>query len=278
MQIAHAALSAVLDANGAEQLLGLWLGQPIPCPDAEMLDPAHAADAGSDFRGQQRIVGGLHCQFADGCQADIDGGCRQAVALQSGAVLLHHRFAEGTGGSGPIPGQKIVERFGIGATGMGRSDGIEHQGLEPRQVSCQAWNPPWSKFAEPAAAAATIAFDGGTMVSYRGSWVSPAPQTHWAGECHMECERGEISWTSRDNTGVGGDRVTVRLLGKPARRVALPELPAIDRAGSLAAFAQAIDSGQEPECSGRANLGSLSLALATIESATVGLSVPVPAI
>jgi predicted dehydrogenase len=149
-------------------------------------------------------------------------------------------------------------------------------GQEARQVSCQAWNPPWSKFAEPAAAAATIAFDGRVVVSYRGSWVSPAPRTLWAGEWRMECERGAIFWTSRDNQGTGGDRVTVRLLGKAARRVELPELPAVDQAGSLAAFAQAIRTGQEPETSGRANLGSLTLALATIESATLGLPVPVP--
>jgi hypothetical protein len=60
--------------------------------------------------------------------------------------------------------------------------------------------------------------------------------------------------------------------------VALPELPAIDQAGSLMAFAQAIRSGQEPESSGRANIGSLALTFALIESATAGLPMPVPAI
>jgi predicted dehydrogenase len=146
-------------------------------------------------------------------------------------------------------------------------------GQEPRQVNCHAWNPPWSKFAEPASATATVTFDGGAVVSYRGSWISPGRQTYWAGEWHMECERGEIFWTSRDDEGTGGERVTVQLLGKPARRVKLPELPAIDQAGSLAAFAQAIRTGHEPESSGRQNLGSLALAFATIESATAGLPV-----
>lgn len=148
-------------------------------------------------------------------------------------------------------------------------------GQEPQQVNCHAWNPPWSKFTDPAAATATIEFDGGALVSYRGSWVSPGPQTYWDGEWHMECERGEIFWTGRDDQGTSGDRVTIRLLGKPARRVKLPELPAIDQAGSLKAFAQAIQSGQEPETSGRANMGSLALTFAMIESATAGLTVPV---
>ena len=149
-------------------------------------------------------------------------------------------------------------------------------GREPQQVNCHTSNPPWSRFTDPAAATATIEFDGGTLVSYRGSWVSPSPQTFWDGEWRMECERGEIFWTGRDDQGTGGDRVTVRLLGKPARRVKLPELPAIDQAGSLKAFAQAIHTGQEPETSGRANIGSLALTFATIESATAGLTVPVP--
>jgi predicted dehydrogenase len=148
-------------------------------------------------------------------------------------------------------------------------------GQEPRQVNCHAWNPPWSKFTEPAAAVATIEFDGGTLVSYRGSWVSPGPKTYWDGEWRMECERGEIFWTGRDDQGTGGDRVTVRMLGKPARRVELPELPAIDQAGSLKAFAQAIHTGQEPETSGRANMGSLALTFAMIESANAGITVPV---
>jgi predicted dehydrogenase len=149
---------------------------------------------------------------------------------------------------------------------------------EPREVVCRAWNPPWSNFRDPAAAAATISFDGGVIVSYRGSWVSPGPATLWAGEWRMECERGEIDWTSRADFGGDADRVAIRRLGKSARRVALPELPAIDRAGAVAAFANAIVHGETPESSGRDNLGSVALMFAMIESAASGLPVPVPQI
>jgi predicted dehydrogenase len=149
-------------------------------------------------------------------------------------------------------------------------------GQEPREVHCCAYNPPWSNFRDPAAAAATIVFDGGPIVSYRGSWVSPGPQTAWAGEWRIECERGEIAWTSREGRGTGADRVAVRRLGKTARRVKLPELPAVDRAGALAAFVEAIETGGQPESSGRDNLGSVALMHAMIESATAGLAVPVP--
>ncbi len=149
-------------------------------------------------------------------------------------------------------------------------------GQEPREVDCRAYNPPWSNFRDPAAAAATITFDGGTIVSYRGSWVSPGPATPWAGEWRIECERGEIAWTSREGRDTSSDRVAVRKLGKSARRVQLPDLPAIDRAGALAAFVQAIETGEQPESSGRDNLGSVAFMHAMIESANAGLAVPVP--
>jgi predicted dehydrogenase len=148
-------------------------------------------------------------------------------------------------------------------------------GQQPRRISCHAWNPAWSKFADPAAAFATIEFDGGAVVSYRGSWVSPAPQTSWDGVWRMEFAGGEVQWTGRNGRDTSGDRVTVRPLGKPARRVALPELPATDLDGSLAAFAQAIRAGQPPETSGRDNLGSLALTYAAIESATTGQPVSI---
>lgn len=146
-------------------------------------------------------------------------------------------------------------------------------GQEPVEVACHAWNPPWSKFEQPATAVATIDFDGGAVVSYRGSWVSPGPQTAWAGEWRMECAGGEITWTSRDNRGAGVDRVTVRPLGQRPRRLELPTLPQIDRAGSLRAFAQAVAMGEQPESAGQDNLGSIALTHAAIAAATTGAPV-----
>lgn len=142
---------------------------------------------------------------------------------------------------------------------------------EPTQISCLTWNPPWSQYVDPAAAAATITFDGGAVVNYRGSWVSSAPRTSWSGEWHMECTKGEIIWTSRDDTA--SDHVSVRPLGKRIRSLQLPEMPLTDRRGSLHAFVQAICTGQEPESSGRDNLSTLALMLAAVESATSHLPV-----
>ena len=93
----------------------------------------------------------------------------------------------------------------------------------------------------------------------------------------MECEGGEIAWTSRDNTGADADQVMIRRPGKRARRVELPVVDKIDRAGSLHAFAAAVKAGRPPQSSGRDNLGSIALMNAAVESATSGLPLPVPA-
>ncbi|HZR44278.1 MAG TPA: Gfo/Idh/MocA family oxidoreductase [Ktedonobacteraceae bacterium] len=146
-------------------------------------------------------------------------------------------------------------------------------GQEPRQITCQTYNPPWSKFVEPPAATATILFDGGTVVSYRGSWVSPGTPTNWAGEWNMECERGEIVWTSR---GEQPEKVLLRPLDKRTRSVELPTLEYTDRSGSLDAFVRAIETGEEPETSGRDNLKTIALMFAAVASANAGQPVDIP--
>ena len=137
-------------------------------------------------------------------------------------------------------------------------------GQEATQVICQTWNPSWSNFVENAAGAATITFGGGAVVTYRGSWVSTEPRTSWGGEWHIECSEGEIIWSSRDETAA--DYVKVRPLGEEAREIELPEVAERDRSGSLRAFVEAVQTGQEPETSGRDNFNTLALMLAAVES------------
>ena len=141
-------------------------------------------------------------------------------------------------------------------------------GQNALSVTCQTWNPAWSNFREDAEGAAIITFDGGTVVSYRGSWVSPGPRTSWAGEWHMACEGGEVVWSSRDN--VLPDSVTLRPSEKRTRHLKLPDYPDKDRHGSLRAFVEAVTTGQQPESSGRDNLKTLALMLSAVESAQSG--------
>ena len=142
-------------------------------------------------------------------------------------------------------------------------------GQRPVLVTSQTWNPPWSKYRDNAVGIATITFDGGTVVSYRGNWVSLGVKTGWSGEWHMESESSEVVWSSRlDNAQV--DNVMLRPLGKRMRRLVLPEISLRDRHGSLSAFVQAVQTGQEPESSGRDNLKTLALLFGAVEAATSG--------
>jgi predicted dehydrogenase len=139
---------------------------------------------------------------------------------------------------------------------------------EPERIYCEAWNPPWTTFTGPTVAVASIAFEGGVVVSYRGSWISNGPVTPWAGDWRLEFENGEVFWTSREDDGVLHDKVVVRQrLGK-ARTVALPSMPRTGPWGTVTEFASAVQAGREPETSGRNNLGTIALVEAAVESAT----------
>ena len=145
-------------------------------------------------------------------------------------------------------------------------------GDEPRRVSALTWNPAGSPFTHDAAAIVTIEFGKGTPVSYRGSWVSGAPRTPWSGEWSMDCAHGEIRWTSRDGLAAPdkSDRLTMRQYGQRAVAPKLPRLPYLDRAGSLAAAIEAIETGRlSPRFpTGADNLNSLALVAASILSAS----------
>ncbi|MGX5851746.1 Gfo/Idh/MocA family protein [Mesorhizobium sp. PL10] len=147
-------------------------------------------------------------------------------------------------------------------------------GQEPRQVYCTAWQPHGSPFRDPAAAAATIIFDRGTVVTYRANWLSVGVETPYGGEWNMECAEGEIVWTCRGDRDVtlDGDQVRIRKGSHPAVPIGLPEMGSFGRRESLATFARAVENGDvAPFASlGRDNIGSLALMQAAITSATTG--------
>ncbi|GAA2759718.1 Gfo/Idh/MocA family oxidoreductase [Actinopolymorpha rutila] len=148
-------------------------------------------------------------------------------------------------------------------------------GQEPVSVYTQVSDPPWSRFKEEASAVLTVTFDGGSVVSYRGSWVSSGEPTAWSGAWHLECEDGEIYWTGRDGPAGSAEGDDIRVTrrgdeGPVAEPVTMLDVPYIGRAGSLAEFARAVEAGEEPESSGRRNVASLALAEAAARSVVSG--------
>lgn len=143
-------------------------------------------------------------------------------------------------------------------------------GQEPVHVGCHAWNPTWSRFTDPAAAVATVVFDGGAVVNYQGSWVSTEPETLWAGEWRIECARGVVEWTGRTDLDTASDVVTVHPLNGAATVLTLDSMELFDRVGSLAEFRSAIRAGRAPMTSGQDNLATLALTMGAIESSRSG--------
>lgn len=138
---------------------------------------------------------------------------------------------------------------------------------EPRWVEIEPLTADWAGYRDPPAAFGLLGFEGGIVVSYRGSWISGGRRTPWGGEWRMEGTAGAIEWASRGDPGVR-DRVRLRQAGSSSRLVDLPAIPKLDRAGTLAAFAAAVRTGAEPETSGRRNLATLALTYAAVRSVT----------
>jgi predicted dehydrogenase len=145
-------------------------------------------------------------------------------------------------------------------------------GKNPVRVFAQQTDPAWSNYVEEASATVIVTFEDDTVVSYRGSWVSSGEPTFWAGDWHMECERGEIAWTSRQggSHGIDGDAVVIRTRDGKKTPVAMDPMPVWGRSAGLLALIEAIETGVEPENSGRRNLGSVALMEAAARSLASG--------
>jgi predicted dehydrogenase len=145
---------------------------------------------------------------------------------------------------------------------------------EPTVVSCQSWSEPDTPFKGRPAAIATIHFASGTLVSYRGSWISRGPTTPYGGQWRLDGTRGTIEFTYRGafEEREKLDRLTVYRPDRPPAEARLPEMPCRDRKGALEAFARWVRSGKPPEgvSSALDNQKSLALMFAAIRSAREG--------
>lgn len=151
-------------------------------------------------------------------------------------------------------------------------------GQEAIRVYARSMDGPWSKFKDPGSAAITIEFADGTVVAYRGSWLSPASPTTWGGDWNIECENGNIYFTCREggDAGTNGDRVEITAPGGKTTTIEIDKPEFWGRSAGLVAFAKAIRSGEEPETSARRNLGSMAMMITAAESAETGRVVDVP--
>jgi predicted dehydrogenase len=145
---------------------------------------------------------------------------------------------------------------------------------EPVEVSCHSWPGPGTPFAGHPAAVATMRFAKGTVVSYRGSWLTHGPGTPYGGRWRLDGTHGTVEFSFRgafdDREKL--DRLTLYRADAPPEIPKLPAMPYKDRKGALHTFARWVRDGSPPEGSSTAtdNLKSLGLMLAAIRSARAG--------
>jgi len=161
-------------------------------------------------------------------------------------------------------------------------------GREAVRVTAQTWNPPFSNTRGDMSAFAWIEFEGGVRVNYTGSFAAPGQDTGWNGRWVITGSKGSLVWNPRDDWG------PVRLFRQNADLSQYHEqhfftpLPEVwgepvwpDSMGAtghhydLYHWRACVESKTEPETSGRDNLHTLALTLATIEAAETGRTVDI---
>ncbi|WP_026615218.1 Gfo/Idh/MocA family protein [Ensifer aridi] len=146
-------------------------------------------------------------------------------------------------------------------------------GREPLSIYCTAPRPKWSKFRDPATAAATIKFEDGITVNWSGTWEAQ-PETTFSGEWHMQCQDGSVIWACRGDRDVtlDGDRLEIIRAKAGSQPEKLKRDHRFGRVGVLDAFASAISASQRVQFfpDGSDNLMSLALMEAAIKSCETG--------
>lgn len=136
-------------------------------------------------------------------------------------------------------------------------------GAEPVSVYCEEYNPGWSWYAGAANAVAVFDFHGGARYVYNGSWCSPGLETSWNGVWRVSAAGGSAIWD-------GNDELTVHAAAAAEPSAASYEPIPEQLAGSLTAFVAAIRTGELPENEVLANLRSLAMVEAAVQSAERG--------
>ena len=126
-------------------------------------------------------------------------------------------------------------------------------------VQAVSLNTPWNWNKGDATIMAQLTLSNGVIVNYFGSWIATGSETTWNADWRFDGSKGVMQI----------EQDTLYFSADPARRrrVSAPSFVASHQAYLLEAFDRALDSGQEPETSGRRNLNSLAATYAVVAAA-----------
>ncbi len=156
------------------------------------------------------------------------------------------------------------------------------------QVTAQTWNPKISNTDGDMGAFVWVEFEGGARVNYTGTFAAPGVDTGWNGRWAITGSKGTLVWNSRDEWGPirlfkqNADLSEYREqhfftpLPEPWGEPVWPEsIGATGHHYDLYHWRACVETGAEPETSGRDNLNTLALTLAAVHSANTGQTVEV---
>ncbi len=128
-----------------------------------------------------------------------------------------------------------------------------------KAVQATSVNAPWNWNKGDATIMAQLELKNGVAVNYFASWVSTGWETGWNADWRFEGSKGVLLWEA--------DELTFSRKPGSRRAVRPVKFPKTHQAYLLDAFADAIDTGREPETSGRDNLNSLAATYAVVRAA-----------
>jgi len=134
-------------------------------------------------------------------------------------------------------------------------------------VSAVSIGTPWNWNKGEATTMAQLELANGVPVNYLGSWISTGWETPWNAHWRIDGSRGVLLCEH--------DKLAFSEEPERKRAVPLVKWPVVHQAYLLEAFGRALDSGDEPETSGRRNLNSLATTYALVRAAEEGRRVQV---
>ena len=149
-------------------------------------------------------------------------------------------------------------------------------GRDVLRVHARGRHAPDSPFAHHPAVTALLDLEGNVPVLYDGDWATWKPETSWNGEWEVVGERGRLLWRGEPEARDVGD-VLLERWGESPHPVEQPELRLTERAATLRALRDAIETSDAPETAAADNVKSLAVTLGCVLSVVSGETVDLPA-
>ena len=138
-------------------------------------------------------------------------------------------------------------------------------GQDVKRVHATSWRIPDSPYQYDPACAILLEMADGTPVHYEGCGATHRPRTSWSAWWDFTGEKGRL-WTDGGVDEPHSDIVRRQLYGQDEEILPYEPAAPFDMTGSLRAFVAAVQGGPLPAHTGRDNLKSLAVVMASVAS------------